>query len=335
MPDETLTEEAKQELLKEIESKKKVDLTDQERLTNLSEHQLTFALKDLLYKLDVAEKKFMIEHAENAEGEEVKKLNEAIAGINKGKDILIGEFKRRGLKYGHININPENKCAFYPVCRRKMRSVNEERKANFLLSCYSCEFNTVEKRLPDPRNEFFVIRRTDLERHHKQLKMTMSLKDLEAHLVAMMVGPEEDLLVLALKDETAQVCALQFMQARYNQFMFKAMKMAQEAKDAGKLPDTPAEQQRKQQQQVVDTAVKNTVRSKRDNRISGKSEVQDSKEMGEGSAGGVGSGSVGGRETEVRDGGLHQSGELDSESSNDKQGTSENTGEEKAETPKP
>jgi hypothetical protein len=329
MPEEntTLTETAKEELLKEVESKKKIDVTDQERLANLSEHQLTFALKDIMYKLDVAEKR-IVQEKDNAE---VQKLETVTTNIRKSKDLLIAEFKRRGLKYSHINIDPENKCSFYKVCRRKIRSINEERKSDYLLSCYSCEFNTIEKRLPDPRNEFFIIRRADLERHHKQLKMTMSLAELEAHLVAMMIGPEEDLLVLALKDETAQVCALQFLQARYNQFMYKAMQAAQEAKDAGKLPATPTEQR---QQQIIGAAIKDSVRNQRNNIVSGKPEVQDSKEVGEGSTGGVGNSSVGGRETEIGDGGIHQSGELASKPTDYKQGEGTDTEEKKTEASK-
>ena len=320
--DITNKEELQEKLRKEFKEKDKehVHVDDTEQLQKIDDGQLRFALKDILFKLDYAEKKLTKDTTDKppAAEEVIKAAADLVDNLKKSKDLLIEEFKRRGKKYNDIKVEPEKKCAFYTTCRNKIRGVNKERDLQMMLPCYSCEFNTVDHRLPDPRNEFIVIRKGDIPRHHKELKIPMPLKDWESTLVATTVGLEEQFLVLALKDELAQVCALKFLEARRNQYLARLQQQYQEAQESGRISPTPT-----RGQQAINAAVQDVVRKQRSADVGPELEVKEGEEVVEGSD----SGDQGdrGRETAEGDDTVRDAGELNPEPSDVEEGKEENT----------
>lgn len=309
----------KEELTEEFKNKdkNKLDPSDEDKLKAVPDPQLRFALKDILFKLDYSEKRLTELTAKRPKEDEkkIEDTKQAVEQLRRSKELLIEEFKKRGLKYSDIKVEPEKKCTFYKTCRNKIRMVNKERYSKLILPCYSCEFNTERRSLPDPRNEFIVIRKKDIPRHHKQLKISMSQEEWESKLVASTVGPEEQFLVLSLNDDTAQKCALNFLQERRSQYMNQLQKQYEEAQKSGQF--------KSRAEQAINSAVKNIVGS--EGQANTESEVQDqeSEAVGDGDDGGDKEG--GGQEDATGTGSVSASGDEGDESPDVEEAEAENT----------
>ena len=183
-----------------------------ERLPLLSQHDVIFMYKDILYKMHYVEESGKAISADwqkalDAKSEDAARLGtlrvkngNVMESLSEEAKFLIREMKKRSMDHTKITVDPETQCEFFDCCKKKQEAMNVSVTVQVLLPCYYCEFNTVRSPLPNPNARFIVIDRNDISRHHKQLNLPMKLKKFTGTLVSMNVLEKTRYFLLNMAD---------------------------------------------------------------------------------------------------------------------------------------